>query len=228
MDFREYYEKNETFITELDPRLREIVRQVASIDPRRVLDIGCGNGLLLLELSAKISADLSGVDAFERVVGNFSYFQADLTIGIPCEDESFDCVALGEVIEHVPNPDLLLLELYRVLERGGTLILTTPNLASWANRILLFLGIQPLYTETSTIKKMGRVFKFLGQGAAVQGHLKIFTLRSLKEILISQSFIINEERGLPFFFPFPISILDKLFCRYVAASSNLLIVASKL
>ncbi|MBT3598680.1 methyltransferase domain-containing protein [Candidatus Peregrinibacteria bacterium] len=46
---------------------------------------------------------------------------------LPFEDEYFDVVLCYETLEHMPDPELLIIELSRVLKPGGTFVLTTPN-----------------------------------------------------------------------------------------------------
>jgi SAM-dependent methyltransferase len=131
----------------------------------------------------------------------------------------------GEVIEHVPDPDALLQEIHRVLEPDGWLVLSTPNLVSWANRVLVPLGVQPLGTETSSVVSLGRRFRALGQGNRVQGHLKVFTHRALDEILERYGFAVTERHGMPAEFPLPVSLIDRFFTRYAGFASDLLYVA---
>lgn len=50
---------------------------------------------------------------------------SDITC-IPVENESFDVVLCTEVFEHIPHPELALKEFYRILKKGGKLILTAP------------------------------------------------------------------------------------------------------
>jgi len=227
MDYLNFYSTNKTFIVQLDTRLTKIKDYVISTRPSNLLDIGCGNGFLLNEISKEIECNLYGIDAFDQESKVFEYLKSDITQSLPFDDGTFDVIVLGEVIEHLPDPDFVLDEIYRVLKHSGKLIVSTPNLASWANRILLMFGIQPLFTETSSRIKLGRRFKFLGQGSKVEGHLKIFTSRSLKEIVSNCNFKINNLVGAPFFFPFPISILDNLFSRIPSLSSGLIIFAEK-
>ena len=227
MNFKEYYRNNKTFIKRIDDRLQKIIKITTKIAPKKVLDIGCGSGYLISELSKAINAQFYGVDVYQNEIKNCEYKIADITEEIPFNNEMFDCVILGEVIEHVPNPDFLLREINRVLKKDGYLIISTPNLVSWANRILVLLGIQPLYTETSNEVNLGRYFKFLGQEGKVQGHLKIFTHRSLQEILERNGFKVKNKYGTSFFFPFPISLVDKLFTKFVSLSSDLIYLAIK-
>jgi ubiquinone/menaquinone biosynthesis C-methylase UbiE len=45
---------------------------------------------------------------------------------LPFNDKSFDCVIASEIIEHVFDPAEFIKELFRVVKKGGRLILTTP------------------------------------------------------------------------------------------------------
>jgi len=226
-NFSKYYQQNLTYLPYIDKRLKKIIQLIIDLKPKSVLDIGCGNGLLLNELIKVNKANYYGVDVFTRKNTTFAYKKSDITKELPFNNDTFTCVILGEVIEHVPNPDFVLKEIYRILKKDGYLIISTPNLVSWANRILILFGIQPFFTETSSYKKLGRFFSFLGQGSDAQGHLKIFTYKSLDEILQMYKFKVQKRFGVPFFFPFPISIIDDIFTHYVPLTSGLLYLAKK-
>jgi SAM-dependent methyltransferase len=51
----------------------------------------------------------------------------DIEKGLPYEDNFFDTVYLGEVIEHLHNPGMVLKEVRRVLKEDGVFIMDTPN-----------------------------------------------------------------------------------------------------
>jgi SAM-dependent methyltransferase len=227
MDYQNFYMNHETFIVHTDPRLVKIIQLAEQLKPASLLDVGCGRGFLLSQLATKIDAELYGIDVYELESEGWTYKKGDLTKGLPFGDDSFELVVFGEVIEHLPDPDYLLEEIWRVLKPGGKVIVTTPNLASWANRILLPFGIQPLFTETSSRKKMGRRFKVLGQGGEVQGHLRIFTKAALEELVVACGFGIDGTWGVPFFFPFPVSKFDEFLCRFPSLSSGLFVMAHK-
>jgi SAM-dependent methyltransferase len=228
VDFPAYYRENITYIDHDDRRLEKIVDLVEDLAPDTVLDLGCGAGWLASRLRERTAATVVGLDILTDVdpVG-WHYVAADLTGVLPFRTGSFGCVVAGEVIEHVPDPDRVLQEIHRVLAPGGTLIISTPNMVSWANRILVPLGIQPLGTETSSVVALGRRWRLLGQGNRVQGHLKVFSHRALAEILQRYGFDVAARFGMPAEFPFPVSLIDGFFTRFIPLTSDLLYVARR-
>jgi SAM-dependent methyltransferase len=85
----------------------------------RLLDIGCGSAPyrdVFSNVHDYIGLDFAGdVD----VVGS--------GLNLPFRDECFDTILCNEVLEHVPEPATLMGEAFRVLRKGGTLLLTTPQ-----------------------------------------------------------------------------------------------------
>jgi SAM-dependent methyltransferase len=230
VNFVDYYRANPVYGVEPNDRMRRMLAVVQAKGARRVLDVGCGRGLFPAELR-RLGAQAHGVDVFEPesvAADGWSYTSCDITRGLPYPDGGFDCVTLGEVIEHVPEPDRLLCDIRRVLAPGGWLVLTTPNLVCWANRVLVPVGVQPLFTETSSRVTLGRRCRALGQGSRAQGHLKIFTHRSLAEILELHGFEVHERHGLPFAaFPWPARLVDAACAGWVSLASILLYVARR-
>ena len=131
------------------PRIKKICRlSMARAD--RMLDIGCGDGHYVLLFGDIFDIrELYGVDVSMRAVSKArangiraSHVNIDKQ-PLPYMDGRFDVVFAGEIIEHLLNPDLLLNEIYRILKKEGICVITTPNLASWYNRIQLLFGYQP-------------------------------------------------------------------------------------
>lgn len=227
-DLPRFYRENITWVGDLDLRLSTMADIVAAGHPALVLDLGCGAGVLLDALRTRVSADVAlvGMDAVPPPeAASWAAVTGDIAGRLPFQDGSFDVVVAGEVIEHVPHPDLMLSEIRRILTRRGRLVLSTPNIVAWANRVLVPLGIQPLFTETSSQVHLGRRWRLLGQGNQVQGHLKVFSHRALREILERSGFRVIDMRGMPAEFPSPIDRFDRLCAKFPSIASDLLVVA---
>ncbi len=101
----------------------------------RVLDAGCGEGVLVDEYAGTLR--ITGVDAH--------YASARVTTGslmaLPCPDGSFDRALCLDVLEHLAYADQprALAELHRVLVPGGELFVSIPNLAHLQSRIQFLL-----------------------------------------------------------------------------------------
>lgn len=95
----------------------------------------------------------------------------------------FDVIFCGEVIEHLFSPDDLLRDIRSLMHSNSILILSTPNLSYYINRILLLFGLTPLFIENSSKVKLGRKFRFLGQGNVTEGHIRVFTYGALRELI---------------------------------------------
>jgi ubiquinone/menaquinone biosynthesis C-methylase UbiE len=118
-------------------RLEDTVALAAGEPPRAVLEVGCGDGVLLgalLEACARCGAppertvgcDLSAgrlTRARARVRGLFACSSAE---ALPLRGASFDLVILAEVLEHLVEPAAALAELRRVSRPGGKLLLSVP------------------------------------------------------------------------------------------------------
>ncbi|MBC5799372.1 MAG: methyltransferase domain-containing protein [Candidatus Eremiobacteraeota bacterium] len=227
----EFYETRKTDLDFADERMRRVVEAVVRAKPNHVLDIACGRGFLLKQLKGALpESSFVGVDISEGSVqatreGGFEAVRADVEIALPFAAASFDCVVFGEVIEHLVDPDAALVNIATVLRKDGHLVLTTPNLASWFNRIILLAGFQPIFTETSLHVNLGRGSRFLGQWRSTQGHLKIFTLAALQEMLKANGFEIKELRGVPFHTSNIFSLIDRCLSRIPSLASNFVITA---
>lgn len=159
--------------------------------PLDVLDIGCGRDPELLG-RIEPSDRYHGVDFYDPETVNVpSYTAVDLnseSMATALRDRRFDVVFCGEVLEHLFAPDALLDEIRPLMHEDGILVVSTPNLAYWRNRLLLLAGISPFYLENAAEMKLGRVFRALGQGNPTEGHVKVFTYRALRDLLSLKQF----------------------------------------
>jgi ubiquinone/menaquinone biosynthesis C-methylase UbiE len=114
-----------------------------------LLGCGCREGDNTFTLAQKISArQVIGLDYnFEALClakkRNIYPLQSNLNYQIPLTDNSIDTIIASDVLEHLVNPQIFVMEMYRVLKPGGYILLDTPNLASWHNIFALLIGVQP-------------------------------------------------------------------------------------
>jgi len=108
--------------------LRRVSEVAATERPRRVLEVGCGEGIVLASLAARLPGTrFDGLELDEMALeqARVRCPGAKLVRGDACElpfgDQSFDLVVCLEVLEHLPEPARALRELRRVA-RGGCLL----------------------------------------------------------------------------------------------------------
>jgi 2-polyprenyl-3-methyl-5-hydroxy-6-metoxy-1,4-benzoquinol methylase len=128
-----------------DRRMRHLRRPRIG---QRILDVGCGNGLFLLDMRSA-GWNIQGVDPDPAAVA------AARAAGVPAEEgalenasfppESFDAVTLNHVIEHLPDPRRTLRICHELLAPDGVLWVATPNLRSQSHRTFgkYWRGLEP-------------------------------------------------------------------------------------
>jgi 2-polyprenyl-3-methyl-5-hydroxy-6-metoxy-1,4-benzoquinol methylase len=163
--------------------LEEVRRNTPGSGVRRVLDIGCFDGTLVSQLAPEW--DTYGIEGHQAASQEANKkgvktSNADLDKGLPFEAAFFDCVIAAEIIEHVYDTDRFLTEIRRVLKPGGLLVLSTPNIASLTNRLLLLLGKYPRYAE------------YRAGGA---GHIRIYTSYAIRDQIRENGFEVLKFAG---------------------------------
>jgi predicted exporter/SAM-dependent methyltransferase len=121
----------------MDPMFRELDQYV--INPRRIIDIGCGFGVpatWLLEIYPEarvfgLEPDEERVLIANRVIGSRGHVQAGLAPDLPHVEGSVDYVTMLDMLHYISNEELqlVLLRIHEKLEKGGTLIIraTVPS-----------------------------------------------------------------------------------------------------
>ena len=99
---------------------------------------------------------------------------------IPREDNSFDIIIAGEVLEHTINPYKVVKEFHRILKQNGILILSVPNSCSLVNRLNMLRGKLPTGCAMPS------------NDNTYAHHIVDFNLKSLKEVLEKANFTIEK------------------------------------
>ena len=113
----------------------------------RVLDLGCGDGVLLAGLAATNATDGYGIEidaanVLASVKNGVNVIQTDIESGLAnFEDGSFDFVILSQTLQAMRNAQSVLTEMLRVGREG---IVTFPNFGYWRHRLDILRGHMPV------------------------------------------------------------------------------------
>ena len=123
----------------------------------RVLEVGCGEGVLLRDLSfAPVQLDISMTRLYKAQAAGHPLICAD-GMDLPFADASFDVVLLIAVLEHVSRPERIVEETWRVLKPGGEAALLTPNDVWMSLGRLILLKWPPRYPDHLSWIPPGRI-----------------------------------------------------------------------
>ena len=123
---------------QINPLRLDWIASIATLDDARVIDVGCGGGILA-ESIAKRGARVKGIDLaqkplrvaqlhqLESGVGNLDYEEIAAEVIARREPNSFDVVTCMEVLEHVPDPAQTVAACARLVRPNGHIFLSTIN-----------------------------------------------------------------------------------------------------
>jgi len=156
--------------------VKEKFVQVSKFIPEgsKVLDIGCNNGRMKNFLKSPVyyGVDIDKNQISELIEKGVKAKQADLNRNeLPFKNEKFDFVLLLDILEHVVNPQKLLLDSKKRLNKNGKLIISLPNDYHILNKMRFILNMQ--ITEDPF---------------APYGHLHYFPIKSGEKFLKNNGF----------------------------------------
>ncbi|MDR0529330.1 MAG: bifunctional 2-polyprenyl-6-hydroxyphenol methylase/3-demethylubiquinol 3-O-methyltransferase UbiG [Zoogloeaceae bacterium] len=147
---------------EINPLRLDWMETFASFSGKKVLDIGCGGGLLSEGMAAR-GADVLGIDLAEKLLAvarlhllesgqNVTYRQVSAENLAKEQPGAFDYVTCLEMLEHVPEPGRIVAAAARLLKPGGMVFFATlnRNVKSWLFAVLgaeYLLGLLPKGTH---------------------------------------------------------------------------------
>ncbi len=211
----------------------------------RLLDLGCGDGKLTVKIAKKIGTkDVNAIEALPIKIKSIKTKRTNLNEKFPFNSNSFDVVISNYSIEHLYNTSLFISETYRVLRKGGYVVVATDNLASWPNIISLVFGYQafsttfmingksignpyalrvegPVETGPAPDPEFARKWRDIGEF----GHNKVLAYKGLIDAYKAHGFEIEKVSGVGYF-PFK-GFLSSIMARLDPRHSHLIILKAK-
>ena len=139
--------------------VRRFLEQIAPF--QSIVDLGAGGGAdLALAKEVCPAAERFAVETYPPNVEQLKLDNVVLPLNLeidslPFADRSIDVVLTNQVLEHVKEIFWILHQSSRVLRVGGHMIVGVPNLASYHNRLLLLLGMQPTVIQNHSAHLRG-------------------------------------------------------------------------
>jgi GT2 family glycosyltransferase/glycosyltransferase involved in cell wall biosynthesis/2-polyprenyl-3-methyl-5-hydroxy-6-metoxy-1,4-benzoquinol methylase len=150
---------------------QNLVDQVP-LSARRVLDVGCGQGHTGGLLRRQRGLEVIGIEIHPSVAAEAEHHLDRVLIGdvetmeLPFEESFFDCIILGDILEHLTDPWNTLKKLARYLNPKGTVVASIPNIRN--------LGVIGKLLEGSwTYEEWGILDKT---------HLRFFALKDMQAL----------------------------------------------
>lgn len=190
-------------MSNLRNRLIAIQKLLGRLKCERILDIGCGTGIIGASLLKNYGCEVYGLDKDEKALRSAAKRGLIVKMldiekeNFPYSSEFFDAVIFSEVIEHIIEYHHVLDEIYRVLEKNGVLILSTPNLNSVANMLKIVAGedVIPIYDRECQDR-----------------HVRLFSLKSIRTLLTIHGFKIDKVNYIDYSPSSYIGLLRQLLC----------------
>jgi SAM-dependent methyltransferase len=136
----------------------------------KLLEIGCGNGFFLEEALTQGYRSVQGVEPSQAaVLGASSSVQQNIACDIMRPGlfgpEQFDVVCMFQVLDHIPDPEVLMKECFKVLKSGGLILCLNHNIESWSARLLKerspIIDIEHTYLySSSTLSRFFETYEF--------------------------------------------------------------------
>jgi SAM-dependent methyltransferase len=120
-----------------------LVRRLVGGPGLRVLDLGCRDGAMTrayAEENEVVGVDVDRGALAEAATRGIGTVWADVEEPWPFPEASFDVVVAGELIEHLRDPERLVVRARRVLRPGGTFVGSVPNFFRLRNRLAMLFG----------------------------------------------------------------------------------------
>lgn len=134
-----WWDKNSEFkpLHEINPLRLDYIDELVSLKDKRLLDVGCGGGILSESMYFK-GADVTGIDLGDKALNVAKLHQLESGAKVDYQlisveqlaaeqPASFDVVTCMEMLEHVPDPAAVVTACARLVKPGGSVFFSTIN-----------------------------------------------------------------------------------------------------
>lgn len=168
----------------------------------RVLDVGCGNGVISRHLG-RLGFNVLGIDISDQTIAKarelntlpnvrFDVLSAEQLVA---QGDTFDVIVCSEVLEHLQHPSSLLEVLYQSLKEDGILVVTVPN-GTGPRELLVTRPVLKMRAQNNWLWKLVvKVKKGMGySGTTVQSaadnldHIQFFKKSDLEQLSADNKF----------------------------------------
>ena len=192
---------------EINPLRLEWINARAALNGKKVIDVGCGGGILA-ESMAKKGAQVTGIDLSEKALGvaDLHSLESGLTIRYQHiaaekmadqEPGAFDVVTCMEMLEHVPDPASIVAACAKLVKPGGYVFFSTLN-RSPKSYLYAVLGAE--YVLQILPKGTHDYAKFIKPAelatAIRQAGLELLTLRGMGYNPITKMYSLNADTSV--------------------------------
>lgn len=126
----------------------------------KTLDVAAGSGAMSLRLS-DLGFEVEATDYVRegfKLHGSIPFSQTDLNLDFSQDfTRRFESIVASEIIEHLENPRHFARQLFSLLEPGGRVVLTTPNIDSMPSKVLFLSSGTFLWFEEQQYRSDGHI-----------------------------------------------------------------------
>ena len=172
---------------------RFILNNKQRFEDKVVVDVPAGTGISS-ETFFKVGAKIEALDLFPEFfkMKEIECRKADILQGLPLEDNHADFVLCQEGIEHMPDQIKTFQEFNRVLKKGGSLLITTPNYSSMRARLAYYLGESEHYHHMPPNEMQSIWMADGSKGEIYYGHIFLIGIQKLRVMAELSGFKIRQ------------------------------------
>ncbi len=158
-------------------RIESVIKMIGQRPNQVILDIGCSIGLLGQEVKKRLACQFYGADLSAPAVAAAKNVLDDAWV-LNLENDlsnwpqelkakAYDAIVISEVLEHLFEPENLLVKLKGLAMPAKSIIITVPNILFWKNRLKILVGH----------------FDYTNQGIMDRGHIHFFSWASFNKMI---------------------------------------------